>query len=527
MKEKIVLAVVYVIVAVGMVGGCKVKEVSPPAPSTWSGTGGTLVPDTTPPTVQSTSPTNSATNVSTTPIISATFSESISPSTVNTGTFTLFEGATNVAGVVSLSGTTATFSPSSALLYGTTYTATITTGVTDLAGNPLAVNYSWTFTTTAAPDTTPPIVSSVTPTNGATNVSIKTDISAVFSESLLASSVTTSTFVVSAGSNPVSGTLTLLGGGTVRLSPIPALSSGMTYSATLTTGVQDLAGNALATPYNWTFTTAPAPSITTTTPLPYATENGTYSQTLAATGGYGTRTWSATSLPAWLTLNPSTGNLSGTPPLGSAATYIFDVTVMDADGLTDTQSLSLTVITGPVIGTSTLPAATETGTYNLTLAASGGTPPYVSWSATGLPAGMTFDTWTGNIGGAPVSGTTGTNNIDFTVTDSNSVMSPVKTLTLTVNAVPSIMTAQVDLDAARAIVGTPYTFTMVSSGGTAPLNWSAPGLPASLTIDPTTGIISGTPVNGDVTSSPYSINFTVTDFNGVSAAKTLLLYVDP
>src|SRR5512135_824241 len=86
MREKIVLAVVCVIVAVGMIGGCN-NEIKMQ-----------------PPTVQSTSPTNSATNVSTTAIISATFSESISPSTVNIVTFTLNDGATNVAGVVSLIG---------------------------------------------------------------------------------------------------------------------------------------------------------------------------------------------------------------------------------------------------------------------------------------------------------------------------------------------------------------------------------------------------------------------------------------
>ena len=64
-----------------------------------------------------------------------------------------------MAGTVTLSGTTATFHPSASLANATTYTATITTGVTDLANNALAASKVWTFTTGAAADTTPPTVS--------------------------------------------------------------------------------------------------------------------------------------------------------------------------------------------------------------------------------------------------------------------------------------------------------------------------------------------------------------------------------
>ena len=74
-----------------------------------------------------------------------------------------------MAASVSASGSTATLQPSAALAAGTTYTATLlsgSSGVKDLAGNALASNFTWSFTTTA-PDTTPPTVSAVTPANGA------------------------------------------------------------------------------------------------------------------------------------------------------------------------------------------------------------------------------------------------------------------------------------------------------------------------------------------------------------------------
>ena len=77
-------------------------------------------------------------------------------STLTTATFTLSSGSGPVTGTVGYSGTTATFTPSASLTGTTIYTATITTGAKDAAGNALAANYVWSFTTGTAPDTTPP-----------------------------------------------------------------------------------------------------------------------------------------------------------------------------------------------------------------------------------------------------------------------------------------------------------------------------------------------------------------------------------
>ncbi|NQT31163.1 MAG: Ig-like domain-containing protein, partial [Deltaproteobacteria bacterium] len=105
--------------------------------------------DTTPPTVSSTSPTAGATGVSLDTAVTATFSEAMDASTITTGSFTI----AGVSGSVSYnSGTyTATFTPSADLAYDTTYTASLSTAVTDAAGNPMASAYSWRFTTESAP----------------------------------------------------------------------------------------------------------------------------------------------------------------------------------------------------------------------------------------------------------------------------------------------------------------------------------------------------------------------------------------
>ena len=107
--------------------------------------------DTTPPTVVSTSPANNATNVAVNTSISVVFSETIDPASFNTGSLIITGGGTSVAGTISGNGT---FTPSASLSYNTLYTATITTFVKDLAGNNMAANYTWAFTTVAS-STTP------------------------------------------------------------------------------------------------------------------------------------------------------------------------------------------------------------------------------------------------------------------------------------------------------------------------------------------------------------------------------------
>ena len=222
--------------------------------------------DLTPPTVTSVSPTSGATGVSASAVVIGNFSEAISSASVTSSTFQLRNPAnTLITASVSTSGSQITLDPSASLASSTIYTATITggaSGVKDLAGNALASNFSWSFTT-AAVDNTPPTVSSVVPASGATGISTGTAVIANFSESVNASTVTGSTYQLRDASNNLIAASVSTSGSQITLTPSSSLAASATYTATITggaSGVKDLAGNALANNFSWSFTT------TSTTP---------------------------------------------------------------------------------------------------------------------------------------------------------------------------------------------------------------------------------------------------------------------
>ena len=210
------------------------------------------------PTVRSTVPAPLATGAQVNANIAATFSEAMNPSTITTTTFVLKEGITIVPGAVSHVGKIAIFNPTNNLSANTTYTATITTGAMDLAGNALANDYVWSFTTGTTADTSAPNVSTTLPVNTATNVAVNVNIAVTFSETMNPLTITTATFILRQGSTIVPGTVTSSSTTTAAFNPTNDLVANTTYTATVTTGVQDLAGNALAADYIWSFTTVAA-----------------------------------------------------------------------------------------------------------------------------------------------------------------------------------------------------------------------------------------------------------------------------
>ncbi|MCL0077353.1 Ig-like domain-containing protein [Dehalococcoidia bacterium] len=125
--------------------------------------GGFTVRDVIPPRVVVTSPKDHATRVPVDVEITATFSEDMDAATINTATFTLMADGARIAGRVTYDPATrtATFIPHENLAYGTVYAATITTGARDLAGNGLAQEFSWSFTTRPEPIDLAPIIEGV------------------------------------------------------------------------------------------------------------------------------------------------------------------------------------------------------------------------------------------------------------------------------------------------------------------------------------------------------------------------------
>ncbi len=217
--------------------------------------GNTVLPGSAP-TVVSTIPASAATNVAVGTVVSATFSQAMTATTLTATTFTLKQGATSVTGAVSYAGMTATLTPASSLAASTVYTATITTGATNAAGVAMAALHSWSFTT-AGPGVVAPTVVSTDPANAATLVPLNKQVSATFSVAMDGTTLTTTTYTLMNGLVAVPGAVSSAGL-TATFAPTALLTANTTYTASISTGAKDTIGTAMAAAHTWSFTTAAA-----------------------------------------------------------------------------------------------------------------------------------------------------------------------------------------------------------------------------------------------------------------------------
>jgi hypothetical protein len=280
-----------------------------------------------PPAVISETPANVAANVCPSTVVTATFSEAMNPGTINATNFALTgPGTTSVAGAVTYTGSTAAFTPSSALALNTVYTATITTGAQDPSGNALANNFVWSFTTNSTACAAPAVIS-VIPANNTTAICPNTLVTAAFSEAMLSSTINGTTFTLTGpGLTSVGGTVAYVdASGVATFTPTDPLALNTVYTATITTGAEDLGGDPLANNYVWTFTTSPT-ACSATVPLGTACAFGILAATPSVansgptdvTGDIGV--WPASSITGF-----PPGTLTGTE-------YAGDATAQTAEG---------------------------------------------------------------------------------------------------------------------------------------------------------------------------------------------------
>ena len=212
--------------------------------------------DSTPPTILSTSPSNGDNNISISNNIEVSFSEEIDNKTINSTNIIVSDSNGNkVIGTFSYSNQVATFNPSSDLNYFTVYAVIVGTGVKDKIGNALVSGSSWNFTTSSAPDTTPPTIASTSPSGSSNNILISSDITITFSEAMDPSTIdTTNVTLQDSNGNSVGGVVSY-NNKVATFDPANDLNYSTTYTVTVGTGVRDTASNNLSAISSWSFTT--------------------------------------------------------------------------------------------------------------------------------------------------------------------------------------------------------------------------------------------------------------------------------
>ncbi|MGD0832773.1 MAG: putative Ig domain-containing protein, partial [Terracidiphilus sp.] len=287
---------------------------------------------------------------------------------------------------------------------------------------------------------------------------------------------------------------------TGTISGTPTVSGTFSYTVTVTDS------NGHTGTVNCSVTVAPPVSATCLS-IDAIQGEAIVSVTLTGSGGSGAPyTFTATGLPAGLSISTS-GTISGTPTV--SGTFSYTVTITDSKGNKGTLNCSITVLPPVSVNCVTFSATQGSAITPVSLTGSGGAGGAYTYSATGLPPGLTMSS-AGVISGTPTA--SGTFSYTVTVTDTGGNQgsgrcSHSSTLTCSISVAPAVSATCLSIDAVQgsAIVAA----TLTGSGGTAPYTFTATGLPAGLSIS-TSGTISGTPT----VSGTFSYTVTITDSKG-------------
>jgi hypothetical protein len=246
-----------------------------------------------------------------------------------------------------------------------------------------------------------------------------------------------------------------------------------------------------------------------------ATVNQPYSSQLTTDNPGANVTWSVLTgaLPGGITLNTSTGLLSGTPT--ATGDFTFKIQVKDASGTRfDSETYTLSVVE-PLAITTALPAGEVSVPYTVDLQATGGRPGH-TWSIEGaLPTGLTLEAATGAVTGTPQ--TAGSYPLKVIVTDSLGLQTT-QNITLKIAAKLGLLKKVLP----KAKVGKKYGVRIPFVGGLPPRVWTFVGFaPAGVTLNRTTGFLSFTPKK----AGTLRVSVRVKDKLGVSSARTYLVKV--
>jgi hypothetical protein len=271
------------------------------------------------------------------------------------------------------------------------------------------------------------------------------------------------------------------------------------------------ANSTASTTFVWTVTPTNRPPTLPVVPSQMSVENAAITLVVAANDPDGDAvTFSATGLPPGLTIHPTTGTITGTLSYTSAGTHAVTVIATDPASATGSRTFTWTVTNlnrGPVLTAVANQTSPENATVSLPLVASDADGTTLTYSAYGLPASLTVNSTTGVIAGTLTYTSAGTYNVTATVSDGPASASRSFTWTVTnVNQAPVQTRLGDRTSGEHATIMLPLAASDPDGDG---LSYSVTGLPASLTLNPATGVIVGT--LSFTSAGSYRVTSTVSD----------------
>ena len=321
-----------------------------------------------------------------------------------------------------------------------------------------------------------PVISSATTANGTVNLSFSYQITASNSPASFNAANLPAGLSVNTSTGAITGTPTATGTFNVTLS---ATNAGGTGTASLS------------------ITISPPPSsppVINSATTASGTVNQSFSYQITASNS--PTSYNATNLPAGLSVNTSSGAITGTP--SAAGTTNVTISATNASG-TGTGSLSITINPPPSSPPAITSASTTSGTVNQTFSyqITGSNSP-TSFNATNLPAGLSVNTGTGAITGTP----SGAGTSSVTISATNASGTGTASLSITINPPPSSPPVITSATTASANVGVSFTYNITASNS--PASYNATNLPAGLSVNTGTGAITGQPTTAGTTNVTIS-----------------------